>query len=1069
MVSKSKWFNEDKNKRSYIVFEGEAPPTRSRRSKDFIPKTMFLAAVARPRIWDGKLGIWAFTEEYVAQRRSKYRTKGTLCVRNIESVTRDVYKEYLLTFLIPSIKAKWPAKDRSRPILIQQDNAKPHVSPFDPEIVAAGSVDGWFIRLIVQPPNSPDYNALDLGLFASIQSIQYRYAIRGINNLIDVVEAAYEELSTTTQDNVFLTLQACMLCVLEADGGNDYKIPHQSKEKLRRAGLLPRVLTCDRALYERSCQLLRDAGRSWFPGMSGALCLQLCAPPPLTSRNSVRRKLEDTHGEIAQVREEVVEALRAFYASSSAISADEAVRIAATWGASHAFPVAGDDADASDLQEKMRRLNVALLDAVDRLQLDESGEMAPEAQLMLSLTQRERLKKQVQQSKTMLALIEQLTEMDRLLGEVDEAIDQQRFVAAAEGVAEVERLVQELVEAEDGDGHDAEDKKIIKVVKLQLLRKKNRLIIQLTRYFACTAVWKDGTLKVTEGLAENEFEATKLSLQERRRDFWKACEVLDLLTPKLKEIAKAVSQQLIKPMLQMPQSNVEQTKDGSGATLKIVARVANGDTASSTESEAVEVQNKCANAVRVLQFVHAELFAGNAELMNQLGDFMWKIPGNLEAQLMNLLQDKIPQDAAALDAYRDALLTTVVLEICIHDCAVSANWCVICGFRQVGSFENTLVAIGFSACSNSQLRGFVDQLRQYVGCLPFCRGTLVNHGIRVACRLHSKKRRQVILSNGRDLMHKGYHDSVKITGSTEKCSLNSVGSGKKGKSGGEGITGSGVSAGISGTDDVESSCFQVPDYRVTVCAHKLVELAHETLVEACTAALDAEKDLERVGSFLKRSLYKLNGISSSWHEGLPTPVYNKVMSRMLEPLVKNFVDSVLSQTVGASVECVCLLNVFTKCAVAVVKKISENTGVQLHHLLSMLLEVSATAGLGPSAASFILMLNVSPMQSENLFASPTQAVKCVPSIARLTKLTAILVRTRLWETCFVCFFVLILTVSVPQMDPLATVRDNFNSGDLSAFSTKEIAVLVRYVEAIHYFAFVVNVVLISNVDVECYA
>ncbi|GMF12463.1 unnamed protein product [Phytophthora lilii] len=226
-----KWFNEDKNKRSYIVFEEEAPPTRSRRSKNFIPKTMFLAAVARPRIWDGNLGIWAFTEEYVAQRTSKYRTKGTLC----------------------------------------QNNAKPHVSPFDPDIVAAGSVDGWFIGLIFQPPNSPDYNALDLGLFASIQSIQYRYAIRDINNLIDVVEAAYEELSTTTQDNVFLTLLACMLCVLEADGGNDYTIPHQSKEKLRRAGLLPRVLTCDRALYERSCQLLRDAGRpscSWFPGSS---------------------------------------------------------------------------------------------------------------------------------------------------------------------------------------------------------------------------------------------------------------------------------------------------------------------------------------------------------------------------------------------------------------------------------------------------------------------------------------------------------------------------------------------------------------------------------------------------------------------------------------------------------------------------------------------------------------------------------------------------------------------------------------------------------------------------------
>ncbi|GMF33901.1 unnamed protein product [Phytophthora fragariaefolia] len=44
-----KWFNADKDKRSYILLDGEEPPQRSRQSKRFIPKTMFLAAVARPR------------------------------------------------------------------------------------------------------------------------------------------------------------------------------------------------------------------------------------------------------------------------------------------------------------------------------------------------------------------------------------------------------------------------------------------------------------------------------------------------------------------------------------------------------------------------------------------------------------------------------------------------------------------------------------------------------------------------------------------------------------------------------------------------------------------------------------------------------------------------------------------------------------------------------------------------------------------------------------------------------------------------------------------------------------
>ncbi|KAG3150138.1 hypothetical protein PC128_g23280, partial [Phytophthora cactorum] len=44
-----KWFYEDKDKRSYLLFPGEEPPHRTRKSKRFIPKTMFLAAVAGPR------------------------------------------------------------------------------------------------------------------------------------------------------------------------------------------------------------------------------------------------------------------------------------------------------------------------------------------------------------------------------------------------------------------------------------------------------------------------------------------------------------------------------------------------------------------------------------------------------------------------------------------------------------------------------------------------------------------------------------------------------------------------------------------------------------------------------------------------------------------------------------------------------------------------------------------------------------------------------------------------------------------------------------------------------------
>ena len=77
------------------------------------------------------------------------------------------------------------------------------------------------------------------------------------------------------------------------------------------------------------------------------------------------------------------------------------------------------------------------------------------------------------------------------------------------------------------------------------------------------------------------------------------------------------------------------------------------------ESGLVDVQEKCTSVVLVLRFLHEELFAGATGMIHRFEDFMWKIPGNLEAQLMNMLQDEIPHDATALDAYRKVLVDTV--------------------------------------------------------------------------------------------------------------------------------------------------------------------------------------------------------------------------------------------------------------------------------------------------------------------------------------------------------------------------------------------------------------------------
>ena len=43
------WFNEDTDRKTYYLLKDESDPIRTRKSKRFIGKTMFIAAVARPR------------------------------------------------------------------------------------------------------------------------------------------------------------------------------------------------------------------------------------------------------------------------------------------------------------------------------------------------------------------------------------------------------------------------------------------------------------------------------------------------------------------------------------------------------------------------------------------------------------------------------------------------------------------------------------------------------------------------------------------------------------------------------------------------------------------------------------------------------------------------------------------------------------------------------------------------------------------------------------------------------------------------------------------------------------
>ena len=204
-----KWFFMKKQGQKYILAEGEDLPVHKVSHKAHMKTVMFLAAVGRPRRanlhnrnFSGKIGIFPFTRRVPAVRNSRHKAAGTMVTQMVE-VNKEVYKEKMLSDVFPAIKAMWP--DPPGRVFVQQDNAPAHNIGDDPDIAAAGTADGWDIRLLNQPANSPDTNILDLGFFNSIQSLQDRTTLNTVDELIVEVKRVFDEQDSATLGRVWTT------------------------------------------------------------------------------------------------------------------------------------------------------------------------------------------------------------------------------------------------------------------------------------------------------------------------------------------------------------------------------------------------------------------------------------------------------------------------------------------------------------------------------------------------------------------------------------------------------------------------------------------------------------------------------------------------------------------------------------------------------------------------------------------------------------------------------------------------------------------------------------------------
>ena len=90
---------------------------------------------------------------------------------------------------------------------------------------------GWDIRIIPQPPRSPDLNVLDLGFFNAIQSLQVRNLYQSTQDLIRSVKTAFQNLASAKLKSIFLVLQKVHEQIIIHYGNNTFKVPHLGNDR----------------------------------------------------------------------------------------------------------------------------------------------------------------------------------------------------------------------------------------------------------------------------------------------------------------------------------------------------------------------------------------------------------------------------------------------------------------------------------------------------------------------------------------------------------------------------------------------------------------------------------------------------------------------------------------------------------------------------------------------------------------------------------------------------------------------------------------------------------------------
>jgi len=218
------------------LHNGQKKSKTAIKSKRFIDKAMGLCAVGRPQgDFDGIIGIYRCSEKWQAERNSKFHARGEWYEVDCE-VNGEMFRRMVQTKLISDIKRKLLGYDC---VYVQMDGARAHVK-FWEDLVELGArrrqIDGQktpIIRFVKQPANSPDTNLLDLCFFRSLAKLvskkerKFKQGYEGKESFWKhVVQTFHDYHAERTMDRCWRTKSAVVQSILDAQGTNDYELPH---------------------------------------------------------------------------------------------------------------------------------------------------------------------------------------------------------------------------------------------------------------------------------------------------------------------------------------------------------------------------------------------------------------------------------------------------------------------------------------------------------------------------------------------------------------------------------------------------------------------------------------------------------------------------------------------------------------------------------------------------------------------------------------------------------------------------------------------------------------------------